>query len=95
MDSSKGHKTPFDFTIGRGQVIKGWDEGIALFNKGGKGTLYIPSTLAYGARGAGGGAIQPNACLIFDVEVLGIADATPPPMPNANTPTQPMQLKRK
>ncbi len=64
-------RTPFEFTIGQHQVISGWDEGIALFNVGGKGTLLIPSSLGYGARGAGG-TIGPNSVLIFDIEVLGI-----------------------
>lgn len=64
-------RTPFEFTIGQHQVIAGWDEGIALFNVGGKGTLLIPSALGYGARGAGG-TIGPNAVLIFDIEVLGV-----------------------
>lgn len=64
-------RTPFEFTIGQHQVIAGWDEGIALFSVGGKGTLLIPSALGYGARGAGG-TIGPNAVLIFDIEVLGV-----------------------
>lgn len=64
-------RTPFEFTIGQHQVIAGWDEGIALFNVGGKGTLLIPSALGYGARGAGG-TIGPNAVLIFDIEVLKV-----------------------
>ena len=63
-------RTPLSFKLGRGQVIKGWDEGIALFNVGGKGTLIIPSTLAYGARAAG--SIPPNSILIFDIEVLKV-----------------------
>lgn len=72
FDSSKNPgREPFEFTIGAHQVIAGWDEGIALFNVGGEGTLYIPSALGYGARGAGG-AIPPNAILIFDIEVLGV-----------------------
>ena len=63
-------RTPFSFKLGQGQVIKGWDEGIGLFNVGGKGTLIIPSTLAYGARAAG--SIPPNSILIFDIEVLKV-----------------------
>jgi peptidylprolyl isomerase len=62
---------PFNFPIGQQHVIKGWDEGVALMKKGGKATLYIPSSLAYGHRGAGG-AIPPDAVLIFDVEVTDI-----------------------
>ncbi len=64
-------REPFQFTIGQHQVIAGWDEGIALFNVGGKGTLLIPSALGYGARGAGG-TIGPNSVLIFDIEILGV-----------------------
>ena len=64
-------REPFEFTIGQHQVIAGWDEGIALFNVGGKGSLLIPSALGYGARGAGG-VIGPNAVLIFDIEVLKV-----------------------
>jgi FKBP-type peptidyl-prolyl cis-trans isomerase FkpA len=70
-DPSKGHVQPFTFTLGQGQVIKGWDEGVQFLKLGSRGTLYIPSALAYGERGAGG-AIPPNAVLIFDVEVTGI-----------------------
>lgn len=69
FDSSVQRGTPLDFTLGVGQVISGWDEGIALLNKGEKATLYIPSDLAYGARGAGG-VIPPHADLIFDVELV-------------------------
>ncbi len=64
-------REPFSFTIGQHQVITGWDEGIALFNVGGKGTLLIPSALGYGSRGAGG-SIGPNSVLIFDIEVLKV-----------------------
>ena len=62
-------REPFTFTLGVGQVISGWDEGIALFNVGGKGTLIIPSNLGYGEQGAGG-SIPPNAVLIFEIEVV-------------------------
>jgi FKBP-type peptidyl-prolyl cis-trans isomerase FkpA len=71
FDSSVDRGTPFTFTIGVGQVIQGWDEGIALMKVGEKGTLLIPSGLGYGPRGAGG-AIPPNAVLIFDVELINI-----------------------
>ncbi len=71
FDSSVDRNEPFEFTIGVGQVIKGWDEGIALLNKGAKATLLIPSKLGYGARGAGG-SIGPFEPLIFDVELIDI-----------------------
>jgi hypothetical protein len=70
---------PFIFTVGEGQVIKGWDEGFLLLNRHSKATLYIPSTLAYGDRGAGG-SIGPNEVLIFDVEVVYIGDPAPAPI---------------
>lgn len=69
VDPQFGHVQPFWFMLGTGQVIRGWDEGIALFTKGGKGTLYIPSTLAYG-QNSPGPQIPANSVLIFDVEVV-------------------------
>ncbi len=71
FDSSLDRNQPFDFALGAGQVIQGWDEGFAGMKVGGKRTLIIPSEMGYGARGAGG-AIPPNATLIFDVELLDV-----------------------
>ena len=62
-------RQPLSFTLGQGMVIQGWDEGISYFNKNAKGTIYIPSYLGYGARGAGG-AIPPNAVLVFEIELI-------------------------
>ncbi|WP_036170438.1 FKBP-type peptidyl-prolyl cis-trans isomerase [Massilia sp. 9096] len=65
-------RTPLDFQLGAGQVIKGWEQGVAGMKVGGKRTLIIPSELAYGHRGAPGGSIGPDADLIFDVELLDV-----------------------
>ena len=77
FDSSLDHGKPFEFPLGAGRVIKGWDEGIAKLHVGDQATLDIPASIGYGARGAGG-VIPPNATLIFLVELVGIKEATSP-----------------
>ena len=71
FDSSKDRGQPFKFPLGGGQVIRGWDEGVAGMKVGGTRRLVIPPDLGYGARGAGG-VIPPNATLLFEVELLGV-----------------------
>lgn len=85
-DTAFHHVAPFNFVIGRGQVIKGWDEGIALLKNGSKATLYIPSPLAYGVQARPGGGANPkgipaNSILIFDVKVVNSKHPLPPAPP--------------
>jgi FKBP-type peptidyl-prolyl cis-trans isomerase len=72
FDSSKDRGQPFSFTLGKGQVIQGWDQGVAQMKQGSTAKLTIPPELGYGAHGAGG-IIPPHATLVFEVELIGIS----------------------
>ncbi len=82
FDSSVDARQPFDFTIGKGDVIKGWEEGVAGMKVGGKRQLRIPPELGYGAAGTPGGPIPPNATLIFDIQLLSIIPEAAAPKGN-------------
>jgi FKBP-type peptidyl-prolyl cis-trans isomerase FkpA len=71
FDSSKDRNQPFQFALGRGEVIRGWDQGVEGMKVGGTRKLTIPPEMGYGARGAGG-VIPPNATLVFEVDLLGV-----------------------
>ncbi len=89
MDKSKGHDQPFDVVLGQHMVIPGWESGLKLFGKGGKGKIIVPSFMGYGPQGQGG-QIPPNANLVFDVEVLDVKKPAPKPAASA-TPQIDMQ----
>ena len=72
FDNSRQRNQPFNFPVGQGMVIPGWDEGLQLFPKGTKAKLVIPSKLAYGEQGAPGSPIGPNATLVFEIELLDV-----------------------
>ena len=84
FDSSLDRNQPIEITLGQKQVIKGWEEGIALMKQGGKAKLIIPSALAYGETGAGRGVIPPYATIVFDVELIEVSESAPLPIAPEN-----------
>ncbi len=99
-DTAFHHVTPFKFVLGRGAVIKGWDEGVALLKTGSKATLYIPSGMAYGPQARPGSGANPkgipaNSILVFDVQLLSATHPAPPPppAPKADTLVAPVPVK--
>lgn len=81
MDTTMHHTDPFKLVVGTGMAIPGWDEGIALFGKGGKGKIYIPASLGYGPQGSG--PIPPNSNLVFEVEIIDVTTPPPPAAPQS------------
>ncbi len=86
VDTAFHHATPFQFVLGRGAVIRGWDEGVALLKQGSKATFYIPSGMAYATQSRPGGGANPkgipaNSILLFDVELIKVTHPAPPPPP--------------
>lgn len=77
FDSSVDRGRPFSFLLGAGRVVRGWDEGVAGMQVGGKRVLMVPPEYGYGADGAGGGVIPPDASMVFEVELLGVREHVP------------------
>lgn len=91
VDTAFHHVEPFSFSVDQGQVIQGWDDGLKMFGKGGKGRLFIPSFLGYGAQG-NGEAIPANSNLIFEVEVVDLQAKAPAPKPQAGGQIDPSKM---
>ncbi len=86
--------SPYTLQVGTGGAVRGWDEGIPLFRKGGKGTLYIPGALAYGRNPPQGSPFKPNEALVFDIEVVNVSDSAPAPQQQAIPPQVLEQMKK-